>query len=216
LGVRRLHVSFVGSAASPAQFPRDGLPEVALLGRSNVGKSSLLNALCQTRGLARVSAQPGRTQLVNFFRVDNELYLTDLPGYGFARAPKNVRAGFEALITSYLLERAPLALCVALMDARHEPNDGDHLLIEWLEAHSLPYLIVATKADKLGRDELGKRLRALAAGIGVHATGVLATSAEKGTGLDVVWRAIRQTVEQHAKERAHHRPTAGEAEHAGD
>jgi GTP-binding protein len=114
-------VTFAGSAVSPQQFPRDGLPEVAFLGRSNVGKSSLLNALSGTRSLARVSSRPGRTQMVNFFRVNDEMYLADLPGYGYARVPESVRRGFEGLVTSYLVGRKPLALCLFLVDARHDP-----------------------------------------------------------------------------------------------
>ena len=117
-------MSFVGSAASPAGFPHDGAPEVAFLGRSNVGKSSLLNALAGVRGLARVSATPGLTRLVNFFRLAGggwpDLYLVDLPGYGYAKAPRTERAAWEGLVTSYLLGREPLSLCVFLVDSRHE------------------------------------------------------------------------------------------------
>src|SRR5215204_1935818 len=111
---RRPEVTFAGSAAGPQQFPRDGLPEVAFLGRSNVGKSSLLNVLAGTKGLARVSQHPGRTQLVNFFRVGDEMYLVDLPGYGYAKVPETVRQGWERLVLSYLVNRRPLVLCVFL------------------------------------------------------------------------------------------------------
>ena len=125
-------VTFAGSAASPDQFPRDGLPEVAFLGRSNVGKSSLLNALAGVRGLARVSSDPGRTRLVNFFRVSGaekpggagrgDLYLVDLPGYGYVKASRDVRESFERIAVSYLADREPLRLCVFIVDARHEPE----------------------------------------------------------------------------------------------
>ena len=189
-------VTFAGSAASPAQFPTDGLPEVAFLGRSNVGKSRLLNALVGVRGLARVSARPGRTQLVNFFRMDDALYLVDLPGYGYSKLPESVRQGFEALVTS-CLGRDTVALCVFLVDARHEPTDGDETLRRWLDGARLPYVVAATKADKLGRGELARRRRELRAGLGQGALEVIATSAEDGTGLPELLRAIRRAAEAH-------------------
>jgi len=184
-------VIFAGSAASPDQFPRDGLPEVAFLGRSNVGKSSLLNALTGARGLARVSSRPGRTRLVNFFRVGSELYLADLPGYGYAEVPEEVRLGWERLATSYLVGRRPLALCVFLVDARHDPTRGDETLRAWLDHQALPYVVAATKADKLGRGATKSRVAALEKGLGRSARGVMAVSAETGAGIDELWKAVR-------------------------
>jgi GTP-binding protein len=183
-------VVFAGSAVSPAQFPRDGLPEVAFLGRSNVGKSSLLNALSGTRSLARVSAQPGRTQMVNFFRVDDEMYLADLPGYGYARVPEAVRLGWEALVTSYLVGRGPLALCLFLVDARHDPMKGDEMLHGFLEREGLPYVVAATKADKLGHGELARRMASLRQGLGRKARDVVAASAKTKLGVDALWRSL--------------------------
>jgi GTP-binding protein len=192
-------VTFVGSAASAAQFPRDGLPEVAFLGRSNVGKSSLLNALAGTRNLARVSATPGRTRLVNFFRVgaaeaDAAFYLVDLPGYGYARVPEEMRKEWETLVNAYLVGRDPLALCVFLVDLRHEPTDGDLTLRTYLDHYRLPYVVAATKSDKLGRGEATRRRDALARGLGRAAVGVVAVSAEDGSGIEQLWRTIRAAV----------------------
>jgi GTP-binding protein len=194
-------VTFSGSAGSPAQFPRDGAPEVAFLGRSNVGKSSLLNALAGTRGLARVSSEPGRTRTVNFFRVAGvekpggagrgDLYLVDLPGYGFARAPREVREGFERLAVSYLSGRAPLRLCVLILDARHEPTDRDETLAGWLEHHRLPWLVAANKVDTMSRGEARRSLLALAAGLGRRARAVQPVSATKGDGIRELWNAVR-------------------------
>jgi GTP-binding protein len=184
-------VTFAGSAVSPQQFPRDGLPEVAFLGRSNVGKSSLLNALSGTRSLARVSSRPGRTQMVNFFRVNDEMYLADLPGYGYARVPESVRRGFEGLVTSYLVGRKPLALCLFLVDARHDPMEGDEVLQAFLDREGLPYVVAATKADKLGRGELARRMAALRQGLGRTARDVVAVSAVTRMGMDALWRGIR-------------------------
>jgi GTP-binding protein len=184
-------VVFAGSAASPAQFPRDGLPEVALLGRSNVGKSSLLNALAGVRNLARASARPGRTRLLNFFRVDDALYLADLPGYGYAEVPDEMRRGWESLVNGYLVDRQPLALCVFLVDARHEPTEGDLTLRTYLDHHSLPYVVAATKSDKLGRTGAARSREALQAGLGERALGVMSVSATTGEGIDTLWRTIR-------------------------
>jgi GTP-binding protein len=188
-------VSFYGSAASPDGFPRDGSPEVAFLGRSNVGKSSLLNALAGIAGLARVSSTPGRTRLVNFFRLAGggwpDLYLVDLPGYGYAEAPRAEREGWERLATSYLLGRDPLALCVFLVDARHEPTENDTTLKTWLDHHRLPYVIAATKADKLGRGDLKKRCASLEQDLGQNAQAVLPVSARTGSGIPELQKTIR-------------------------
>jgi len=189
--LRKPTAAFYRSAGTPADFPRDGLPEVAFLGRSNVGKSSLLNALLGARSLARVSSTPGRTQTVNFYRVDEALYFADLPGYGYAKVPEAVRGTWERLVRSYLEGRAPLALCVFLVDARHEPMAGDLALRGYLDELGLPFLLAATKADKLGRGELQQRLRGLRAGLGDGAVDVLAVSASAGTGLAPLWNSIR-------------------------
>jgi GTP-binding protein len=197
---RRLEASFAGSAASPAQFPADRLPEVAFLGRSNVGKSSLLNAVAGTRGLARVSSTPGRTRLVNFFRVSterpggrkrDELYLVDLPGYGYAKASREVRESFEELALSYLVDRAPLRLAVFIVDARHEPSARDHQLREFLDGNELAWALAANKVDALSRSEARTRIKALEAGLGRTSAGVVPVSAEKGAGLGELWSLIR-------------------------
>ncbi len=197
----RLVADFTGSATSPAQFPASGLPEVAFLGRSNVGKSSLLNALAGTRGLARVSRTPGRTQLVNFFRVRSaertpgrrhgELYFVDLPGYGYAKAPREVRDGFEALALSYLAGREPLRLCVFLVDARHDPSERDLVLRDLLDQHELPWALAANKIDALSKNEARARTAALEAGLGLTSAGVVPVSAETGTGIGELWSLIR-------------------------
>jgi GTP-binding protein len=213
--MRKTDVTFTASAGSAAQFPRDGLPEVAFLGRSNVGKSSLLNALAGTRQLAHVSSTPGRTRTVNFFRVGNELYLADLPGYGYADAPRTVREGFERLVTSYLVGRAQLALCVFLVDARHDPMEGDRMLHAFLQEQGLPYLVAATKADKLGRGALAQRVRMLEQDVAAEAEGLLAVSAETKLGIPELWRAIRESAERKRDELKQRRPGAPGAARAG-
>ena len=194
-------MTFAGSAASPDQFPRDGLPEVAFLGRSNVGKSSLLNALAGVRGLARVSSDPGRTRLVNFFRVSGaekpggagrgDLYLVDLPGYGYVKASRDVRESFERIAVSYLADREPLRLCVFIVDARHEPSDRDQVLRAWLEEHAP----AVRRGREQGRRARPRRGEPPGGGARPRRPGrraaVLGVSAERGAGLEDLWNAIR-------------------------
>ena len=143
---------FLLSATSQGHFPPAGLPEVAFLGRSNVGKSTLLNRLIGTK-LAYTSNTPGRTQAVNFFQVEDRLLMVDLPGYGYARAPKSISRGWQEVIDQYLLQRQSLALCMLLLDARRGWMETDLQLKQWLEIHERPYVIVATKVDKLNQKE---------------------------------------------------------------
>ncbi len=150
---RRLKAEFVISAAAAEQFPPGGLPEVAFLGRSNVGKSTLLNLLVGQTGLARVSQTPGCTQLINFFRVEDRFLLVDLPGYGYAKVPRGFTDRWKTLIESYLYQRESLKLSVLLIDSRRGWMDKDRELRDWLEFQKRPYVVVATKVDKLNQKE---------------------------------------------------------------
>ncbi|MDR3038155.1 MAG: ribosome biogenesis GTP-binding protein YihA/YsxC [Candidatus Adiutrix sp.] len=155
---------FLVSAAESRQFPAPGPPELALLGRSNAGKSSLLNRLLGRRSLARVGAAPGRTRQINFFRVifrrgDEPFLLADLPGYGFAAAPRAQVAGWRALTAAYLESDRPLKMALLLMDIRRDPSADEHGLLDWLAGLGRPAWVVATKSDKLGRGEAAARLR---------------------------------------------------------
>ena len=144
-----MDAEFVISAAGPNQFPAESLPEIAFLGRSNVGKSSLLNCLTGRKGLAFTSARPGCTQLINFYRVGDEFNFVDLPGYGYARVPKDITSQWKELIEQYLLQRRSLELCFLILDARRGWMDKDLELKQWLEFHNRRYLVIATKTDKL-------------------------------------------------------------------
>jgi GTP-binding protein len=187
----------IRSAASPDDFPPATLPEVAFLGRSNVGKSSLLNCLTGKKGLAYTSSRPGCTQVINFFRIDrNEgaegtMYLVDLPGYGFARVPVEVKARWKRLIESYLSQRQTLQMAVVLLDARRGWMDTDLELKAWLEFRKLPYVVVATKTDKLNRTEETRGLAAIRSD-NPDLT-VVPFSAVTGRGAREIWQAISKT-----------------------
>ncbi len=186
---------FMRSAADAAHFPTPVAPEVAFLGRSNVGKSSLLNSLLGDK-LARVSNTPGRTQTINFFAVnfgkaqpDPELVLADLPGYGYARVPKAIVGEWPKFIEPYLGEREPLALCVVLVDAYVPPQKSDRQLLDWLKGSGRQYVVVATKTDRLSGNALQKSLAALRQEFGVP---LLPYSAKTGKGKDELWKRIRE------------------------
>lgn len=144
---------FVISAVSEKQYPNDDLPEFALAGRSNVGKSSLINTIVNRRKLARTSQQPGKTQTLNFYKVNNELYLVDVPGYGYAKVSKRQREKFGEMIQDYLETRADLKGLVLLVDARHDPTKDDISMFEYAQYLNIPILVVATKMDKLKKME---------------------------------------------------------------
>lgn len=172
---RRLKAEFVISAAAPEQFPPGDLPEVAFLGRSNVGKSTLLNVLVGQAGLARVSQTPGCTQLINFFRVEDRFHLVDLPGYGYARVPRGFSDRWKTLIESYLSHRKPLQLSVMLIDSRRGWMDKDRELRDWLEFQKRPYVVVATKVDKLNQKEEYHGLAAIRRELGELKVGLLSS-----------------------------------------
>jgi GTP-binding protein len=190
--MRITSAKFVKSAFKETDWPRDKRPEVAFLGRSNVGKSSFLNSLLGVRGLARTSSTPGRTQALNFFLINDAFWFVDLPGYGYARAPKDVQAQWSDAAGQYLEQSNQLALAIHLIDSRHEPSQKDLQLHEWLLHHDRVHLVVATKADKLSNNELAKNIaRARKA---LHTSNVIAYSSVTGRGANEVWRAISDAI----------------------
>jgi|HigsolmetaGSP12D_1036236.scaffolds.fasta_scaffold06507_2 GTP-binding protein len=184
---------FVISAAAPSQFPRDGLPEIALAGRSNVGKSSLINRMLLRRNLARTSSQPGKTQQLNYYRVDGAFYFVDLPGYGYAKVSRVQRRQWGRTIERYLREREPLKLVLLLVDLRHPPTADDLAMYEWLAHYGIPLSVVATKADKLPRSRWPKHARIVRETLGMADSQPLVLfSSETGMGRDELWGLIGQ------------------------
>jgi len=191
LATPKIFSEFVRSASRPEQFPKEKYPEVAFLGRSNVGKSSLINALLGQKGLAFTSSKPGCTQAINFYRVGGSYFFADLPGYGYARVSKGQTLEWKKLIESYLLERQALELCILVLDARRGWMERDLDLKHWLEVHHKPCLVVATKMDKLKNQS--ERERCLTSLKEDGSAPALPCSAISGRGVREIWQAIMKT-----------------------
>jgi len=167
------------------------LPEIAFAGRSNVGKSSLINTLVKRKRLARTSNTPGRTQEINFFAVNNRFAFIDLPGYGYAKVPEKIRKNWGPMIETYLCDRPTLRLVVLILDIRRDPSNEDRQLFDWLRVYRLPFLIVLTKIDKISRNALAARRRLIGIDLELPPTAKpIAFSARTGEGKELLWREI--------------------------
>lgn len=187
---------FVISAVRPNQYPEDGLPEIALAGRSNVGKSSLINKMIQRKNLARTSSQPGKTQQLNYYQVNNEIYIVDFPGYGYAKVSKKQREEFGVMIETYLRDREQLVLQLLVIDIRHEPSKDDQLMYQWLKHYEIPTCIVVTKADKIPRSKWDKHLKMIKTTLEASTKDkVVLFSSESGLGRDELWGHILQAID---------------------
>ena len=184
-----LHLTFVTSAKRHTDLP-DSPREVAFVGRSNVGKSSLINALANQRQLAKVSNTPGRTQLLNMFQLASGGTVVDLPGYGYAKVPGRERAGWRSMIEGYLLERERLELVLVLVDGEIGPTKLDVQMLDWLRANEVPHTVVATKLDKVRPSKLPTRRKQLAAGCSLDEGDIMWASAAKGTGIEAMQRHL--------------------------
>jgi len=176
---------FEKSSTSVSQCPRDPIPDFAFIGRSNVGKSSLINSLCGVKGLAKTSSTPGKTQLINHFRINNRFFIVDLPGYGYAAVGKSAKAGFEVMIQEYFTKREGLANTYLLIDCRHEPQAIDLRFITWLGESGVPFTIVFTKIDKLSKTKLQESIQRYRAELNqswAELPPIILSSAESGAG----------------------------------
>lgn len=195
------NAEYLVTAVKSDQYPNHFLSEVALIGRSNVGKSSLINSLARRKNLARVAATPGKTRLINFYNLDNRIVVVDLPGYGYARVSKAERRSWGEMIETYLNSREQLNLLLMLVDIRHPPSADDHMMAEWLKCGRRPYLVIATKVDKLPRQQVEPHLKRVRSGLGLSDQDqVIPFSAVNGQGREEIWQAIRQRLDGLEKE----------------
>jgi len=188
---------FIISAVKRDQYPEDELPEIAMAGRSNVGKSSLINMMINRKGLAKTSSTPGKTQTINFYDLDGKMRLVDLPGYGYARVSKDKKSGWGKIIESYLVNRPNLMEVFLLVDLRHDPSEDDRLMYEWIRTFGYKGIVIATKADKIKNSQLQVRKKALRDKLGMDDDDVLiVTSADSRKGKYDVWDFINALLEK--------------------
>ncbi|RZT22163.1 MULTISPECIES: ribosome biogenesis GTP-binding protein YihA/YsxC [Fictibacillus] len=179
------------SAVGPKQYPEGNLPEIALAGRSNVGKSSFINKMIHRKNLARTSSKPGKTQTLNFYILNESFYFVDVPGYGFAKVSKTEREAWGKMIEQYLVERDQLKAVVQLVDLRHPPSKDDCLMYDWLKYHELPVIVVATKSDKIPKGKWDKHKKVVKETLNMDPTDkIVLFSSETGHGKDEAWGVL--------------------------
>jgi len=193
LNVNNVNLSAV--AVKKEQYPEGGLPEVAFAGKSNVGKSSLINAMINRKALARTSGSPGKTRTINFYNVEDSLMFVDLPGYGYAKVSKSEQEKWGRMIEDYLLKREFLKGIILLLDIRHEPGENDKLMYEWIKHYGHKIIIVATKSDKVKRSQVSKRLSVIINSLGLAEEDfIIPFSSENKSGKDELWKVIESII----------------------
>ncbi|MFF2018648.1 ribosome biogenesis GTP-binding protein YihA/YsxC [Paenibacillus sp. NPDC058177] len=211
------NAEFIISAVGPDQYPDDALPEIALAGRSNVGKSSLINRMINRKNLARTSSTPGKTQHMNYYLVNENMYFVDFPGYGYAKVSKTQRATWGKMVEKYLAERDTLKLVLLVVDLRHPPTSNDKMMFDWLKHYDIPLCVVATKADKIPKTRWPKHVKIMKQELGVLPGDLfIPFSSEIGLGREELWALVAeyiQSTEQEVveDEAAVQEPDAGEA-----
>lgn len=183
---------FITSAAHPKQFLKRPIPHFVFAGRSNVGKSSLLNRLLNRKNLAKTSQTPGKTRLINYFLINDRFFFVDIPGYGYAQVSKQARHDWGKLIETYLTQTPYLAMILQLIDIRHDPSKLDLQMFEWLKHANLPFLLLLTKADKLSKNKVNNHCLKIAKSLGVQRHQIIPTSSQTGLGMDDVWKSLNE------------------------
>lgn len=190
------NVSLAAVAVKKSQYPEQSLPEIAFAGKSNVGKSSLINTMINRKSLARTGQSPGKTRTINFYNIENALYFVDLPGYGYARAPKSEIAKWGGMIEDYLLGRESLKAIIMLVDIRHEPGENDKMMYNWLRHYGHRIVVAATKSDKIKRSQLQKHKKMITLSLGLEEGDILIPfSSENKSGRDELWSVIERLSE---------------------
>ncbi|MBD8032132.1 MULTISPECIES: ribosome biogenesis GTP-binding protein YihA/YsxC [Solibacillus] len=185
------NVEMIGSFVRPEQFPEDGLPEFALAGRSNVGKSSFINRMIGRKAMARISSKPGKTQQLNFYKIEEQLYYVDVPGYGYAKVSKSERAAWGRMIEQYFMGREQLRAVVLIIDIRHNPTNDDCMMYDFLKHYNIPVIVVATKADKIPKGKWDKHKKHVRETLQMDKQDPLIVfSSEKGLGFEEAWAEI--------------------------
>lgn len=186
------------SAVNKKQYPSEGVPEIALAGRSNVGKSSVINGLLNRKNFARTSSTPGKTRTINFYLINNEFYFVDLPGYGYARVSKTEKEKWGSIMERYLEDREELCAILLLVDVRHEPTADDKMMYDWIKYFGYNCVVVATKADKISRGQYQKHISAIRKKLDMpKEEKVIVTSSSKKIGIDELWDEIVSQYEEH-------------------
>jgi len=185
---------FITSLSRYGEFPGRGLPQIAVAGRSNVGKSSLINSLCRVRGLAKTSATPGKTRLINVFLINNSFHLIDLPGYGYAKVSKKEQQSWGRMMEEYFSQAESLKAVLHLVDIRHAPSQGDRQMNAFLYANGLEFILAATKSDKLSRAQCGKMLPVIARDLAVQPWDIIPYSSQTGEGRDKLLARLEQSL----------------------
>lgn len=189
------NAEFIISAVSPKQYPTTNLPEIALAGRSNVGKSSFINKMTNRKKLARTSSKPGKTQTLNYYKIEEKFYFVDVPGYGYAKVSKTERAKWGEMLETYFTQRGTLKLAICVVDFRHPPTNDDVQMYDFLKYYDIPVLILATKVDKIPRSKWNKHEKIIKDGFEMDAEDKLLTfSSETGLGMDEVWKYIEEKI----------------------
>ncbi|WP_203339756.1 ribosome biogenesis GTP-binding protein YihA/YsxC [Planococcus beijingensis] len=190
------HVELVISAVRPDQYPEDGLPEFALAGRSNVGKSSFINKMIGRKSMARISSKPGKTQTLNFYKIEEKLFYVDVPGYGYAKVSKSEREAWGKMIERYITDREPLRAVIQIVDLRHPPSRDDIAMYDFMKHYDIPCIIIATKADKIPKGKWDKHKKIVRTTLDMDKTDPLIIfSSETGLGKDEAWKEIESRMQ---------------------